>query len=249
MARSTTQTPPAAPGPTRGGSPATGPARSVPRANGRRGDGPDRTREQRAARRGATVAGIDEVGRGAWAGPLTVGAVVLDLAAVPAGLRDSKRLSAARREVLAAAVHAHAAVGIGQVPAAELDEVGLPTALRLAARRAVEALPVGVDEVLIDGDVDLLAGTRWRSTTVVGGDDASASIAAASIVAKVHRDAQLRSADPVYPAYGFAAHKGYPTPAHRAALATHGPCPLHRHSWRPIQQLLGAPQLPFGTAR
>ena len=194
--------------------------------------------ERLAAAGGLTVAGIDEVGRGAWAGPLVIGAVVLDLAAVPAGLRDSKRLTPRRREELAAVVRSSCAVGLGEVEQAELDEVGLAAALRLAAQRAVSALPVAVDEVLIDGDVDLLAGSRWRRRTIVGGDDACASIAAASIVAKVHRDARMRVVDPQHPAYGFAAHKGYPSPAHRAALAEHGPCELHRRSWRPIQELL-----------
>jgi len=210
--------------------------------------GPDTEVEQLRTARGLSVAGIDEVGRGAWAGALTVGAVVLDLTAVPPGLRDSKRLSPARREHLATAVHAHAAVGIGEVPNEELDEVGLSAALRLAARRALRALPVTVDEVLIDGGVDLLADTAWRTTTLVGGDDASASIAAASIVAKVHRDAGMRTADPLHPEYGFVSNKGYPSPAHRAALAEHGPCPLHRRSWRPIQRLLTAPELPLRTA-
>ena len=210
-------------------------------------DGPGIEVERRAAGRGLTVAGLDEVGRGAWAGPLTVGAVVLDLAAVPPGLRDSKRLTARRRAALDDALHASAAVGIGEVAHEELDAVGLAAALRLAAHRAVSALPVEVDLVLIDGDVDLLAGARWRTTTIVGGDDASASIAAASIVAKVHRDTWMQGIDPLHPVYGFAAHKGYPSPAHRAALAEHGPCALHRRSWRPIQRLLSEPQLPLAT--
>lgn len=196
--------------------------------------------EHAAAAQGLTVAGIDEVGRGAWAGPLTVGAVVLDLRGVPPGLRDSKRIAGPRREALARAVRASATVGLGEVEHDELDELGLAAALRVAARRAVSALTVEVDEVLIDGNVDLLAGTRWRTRTIVGGDDASASIAAASIVAKVHRDARMRAVDDRHPVYGFAAHKGYPSPAHRAALSIHGPCELHRRSWRPIQQLLGA---------
>ncbi len=192
-----------------------------------------------------TVAGIDEVGRGSWAGPLTVGAVVLDLNDVPTGLRDSKRLTPRRREELAVEIHRRAAVGIGEVPCGELDDLGLAAALRVAAVRAVRALPVTADVVLIDGSVDLLAGQGVRSTTVIGGDDRSASIAAASIVAKVHRDAQMCTYDGEHPAYGFAANKGYPSPNHRAALATHGPCTLHRRSWRPIQALLGQPSLPL----
>lgn len=215
----------------------------------RRGSpGPTTEVERDAAGQGLVVAGIDEVGRGAWAGCLSVGAVALDIDAVPTGLRDSKRLTAARREVLAAAVHDGSAVGIGEVEHAELDELGLATALRVAARRAVDALPVRVDVVLIDGNVDLLVGTSWQRRMIPQGDDASASIAAASIVAKVHRDARMRAADADHPVYSFAANKGYPSPAHRAALAAHGPCALHRRSWRPIRQLLAAPQLPLETA-
>lgn len=196
---------------------------------------------------GAVVAGIDEVGRGAWAGPLTVGAVVLDPAAVPAGLRDSKRLTARRRSALAEVIVARAVIGIGEVAVPELDRIGLAAALRVAAARAVAALPVRPDVVLVDGTVDLLAGTGTRSRCLVGGDDRSVSIAAASIAAKVHRDAGMVTADDRFPGYAFAHHKGYPSPAHRAALAEHGPCALHRHSWRPIQALTGAQPTLFGT--
>jgi ribonuclease HII len=202
--------------------------------------GPTLEHERPFLAEGAVVAGIDEVGRGAWAGPLTVGAVVLDPDAVPAGLRDSKRLTAGRRYVLAEVIAAHAVVGIGEVDVAELDRLGLAAALRVAATRAVAALPVRPDVVLVDGTVDLLAGTGTSSRCLVGGDDRSASIAAASIAAKVHRDAGMVLADDRFPGYAFARHKGYPSPAHRAALAEHGPCPLHRHSWRPIQALTGA---------
>jgi ribonuclease HII len=191
------------------------------------------------------IAGVDEVGRGSWAGPLTVGAVVLDLDDVPTGLRDSKRLTPRRREELAAEIHRRAAVGIGEVSCVELDAIGLAAALRVAAVRAVQALPVTADLVLIDGTVDLLAGRDVRSRTVVGGDDRSASIAAASIVAKVHRDAQMGTYDAEHPYYGFAANKGYPSPNHREALATYGPCALHRRSWRPIRDLLTQPSLPL----
>lgn len=189
---------------------------------------------------GAIVAGLDEVGRGAWAGSLTIGAVVLDSTSVPAGLRDSKRLGARRRATLADALAEQAEIAIGEVEVEELDRVGLAAALRLAAARAVAALPRQPDVVLIDGTIDLLEGTGIRTECLVGGDDRSASIAAASIVAKVHRDTSMIAASPRFPAYGFAAHKGYPSPAHRAALAEYGPCALHRHSWRPIKALSGA---------
>ncbi len=197
---------------------------------------------------GARVAGLDEVGRGAWAGPLTVGAVMLDAADVPAGLRDSKRLTPARRTVLAERLAEGAMIGIGEVEVAELDRIGLAAALHLAARRAVAALPVRPDAVLIDGTVDLLAGSGLVTRCLVGGDDRSASIAAASISAKVHRDRRMVAAAEDHPPYGFARHKGYPSAAHRAALADHGPCVLHRQSWRPIRALTAQqPSLPGTT--
>lgn len=194
---------------------------------------------------GARVAGLDEVGRGAWAGPLTVGAVVLDPDDVPAGLRDSKRLSPARRGAFAEVLASRAQVGIGEVAVSELDRVGLAAALRLASVRAVAALPRRPDVVLVDGTVDLLAGTGMTTRCLVGGDDRSTSIAAASIAAKVHRDAGMVVEDERFPGYGFGAHKGYPSPAHRAALAELGPCALHRRSWQPIRALIAVqPSLP-----
>jgi ribonuclease HII len=194
---------------------------------------------------GALVAGLDEVGRGAWAGPLTVGAVMLDPDDVPLGLRDSKRLSPARRHELAEVLASRAQVGIGEVAVPELDRVGLAAALRLAAHRAVAALPRRPDVVLVDGTVDLLAGTGMATRCLVGGDDRSASIAAASIAAKVHRDTGMVAADGPFPGYGFAAHKGYPSPAHLEALAELGPCALHRRSWQPIRALMATqPSLP-----
>jgi ribonuclease HII len=199
--------------------------------------GPTLAHEQPFLADGARVAGLDEVGRGAWAGPLTVGAVILDPNDVPAGLRDSKRLTPDRRTVLAGMLTERAVVGIGEVEVDELDRLGLAAALRLAARRAVDALPVRPDAVLLDGTVDLLAGRGFVTRCLVGGDDRSASIAAASIAAKVHRDGRMVAAEMPYPPYGFARHKGYPSPAHRAALDEHGPCAFHRHSWRPIQAL------------
>ena len=205
--------------------------------------GPDLGHEAPHHAAGRVVAGLDEVGRGAWAGPLTVGAVVLDPAAVPAGLRDSKRLTPARRRVLADHLAIHAQVGIGEVAHTELDEIGLAAALRLAARRAVAALPRTPDVVLIDGTVDLLVGTGTRTELVIGGDDRSVSIAAASIAAKVHRDAGMVAAAPRHGAYAFDRNKGYPSAEHRDALARLGPCALHRRSFAPIRALLGATQL------
>lgn len=206
------------------------------------GVGPDLVTEREFGAEGLLVAGLDEVGRGAWAGPLTVGVAVLDLAAVPPGLRDSKLLLPQRRTELDRQVRDHAEVATGEVANDELDEVGLAAALRLAAQRAVEALRRRPDVVLIDGNVDLLAGLGYRTEVLIGGDDRSCSIAAASIVAKVQRDAWMVGQAPRHPPYGFDTNKGYATDGHRRALAEQGPCELHRRSWRPIQALLGAEQ-------
>lgn len=219
---------------------------SAPRSRAAvRPPGPTLAAERPFLADGARVAGLDEVGRGAWAGPLTIGAVVLDPDDVPPGLRDSKLLTPARREELAGMLAERAIIGIGEVEVAELDRIGLAAALRLAARRAVAALPVRLDVVLVDGTVDLLAGSGLTTRCLVGGDDRSVSIAAASIAAKVRRDSRMVASDAHHPRYGFARHKGYPSPAHRAALSEHGPCALHRYSWRPIQALAAQqPSLP-----
>lgn len=193
------------------------------------------------------MAGVDEVGRGAWAGPVTVAAVVLDPDRTPEGLADSKLLRAEVRTELAAQLRQAARIGLGSAGNDEIDRLGLAAALRLAARRAVDALPVGADLVLLDGNVDLLDGTA-PTELVVGGDRRSVSIAAASIVAKVARDAELTAAAAEHPAYGFAANKGYPTPHHRAALAEHGPCALHRMSWAPLAALAQPQLFPTGSA-
>lgn len=208
--------------------------------------------------RGRVVVGLDEVGRGAWAGPVSVGAVALDPGRVPDGLADSKLLTPTARERLDAHVRG-AALGhaVGHATNDEIDEVGLAAALRLAARRALTALTAalagGADVVLVDGPVDLLGTVatpddrpeRPAVVPVVGGDRRSVSIAAASIVAKVARDALLVAADAEHAGYAFAANKGYPSPAHRRALAELGPCALHRRSWRPIAAL-EAPRLALG---
>ncbi len=209
----------------------------------RRDRGPDAAIEAELLAEGLVVAGLDEVGRGAWAGPLTVGAAILDLSAVPVGLRDSKQLRSERRQVLDRSLRDGAEVATGEVAHTELDRIGLVAALRLAAGRAVAALPRRPDVVLIDGSVDLLDGAGYRTRLLIGGDDRSCSIAAASIVAKVHRDQWMIDQDPSHRPYGFAANKGYPSPHHRAALAEHGPCELHRRSWQPIRDLLAPRQL------
>lgn len=187
---------------------------------------------------GACVAGIDEVGRGAWAGPVTLAAVVLPTDRRVYKLRDSKRLSHDQREHLARRIRDVAlGIGIGHASNAEIDRIGMGPAMRLAARRAVDALPERPEVLLLDGNWDFLADYGTRNETIVRGDDRSASIAAASIVAKVTRDAMMREADRPHTGYGFASNKGYPAPIHREALRRIGPCVLHRHSWAPIAAL------------
>lgn len=187
---------------------------------------------------GATVAGIDEVGRGAWAGPLTLAAVVLPPDRRMYKLRDSKLISAPERERLSERLHGFAVgIGIGHASNDEIDRHGLSHAMRVAALRAVEALPVRPDVALLDGRWDFLDAPDIRTETIVGGDGRSASIAAASIVAKVARDGMLVAFGDEHPVYDFASNKGYPSPHHVAALEEHGPCDLHRRSWAPIVAL------------
>lgn len=205
--------------------------RALPRVPGLR-------HEQQWWSQGAVVAGVDEVGRGAWAGPVTYAAVVLPSDRRMYKLRDSKTLDAPRREELAERIQDFAlAHGIGHVTNDEIDQIGMSAACRLAARRAVDALDVRPDVCLVDGNWDFLSGYGTTNVRIVHGDAHSASIAAASIVAKVTRDGLLREACPLFPPYGFSSNKGYPSPQHRAALLENGPCVLHRHSWAPIAAL------------
>ncbi|HEV7259976.1 MAG TPA: ribonuclease HII [Bosea sp. (in: a-proteobacteria)] len=195
----------------------------------------DFLRETQAISKGLwPLAGIDEVGRGPLAGPVVAAAVILDPARVPEGLDDSKKLSAARREELFAIIAETAlAVGIASVTALEIDSINIRQATLLAMRRAVAALPIQPAGVLVDGnDPPVLA---CPCEAVIGGDAQIASIAAASIVAKVTRDAMMARLCQRYPAYGFSAHAGYGTPQHRAALQAHGPCPEHRYSFAPVK--------------
>jgi ribonuclease HII len=187
---------------------------------------------------GAVVAGVDEVGCGAWAGPVTYAAVVLPSDRRMYKLRDSKVLTPAAREQLAARVEGFAlGIGIGHADNDEIDAFGLSEARRRAARRAVDALPDRPDVLLLDGNWDFLAGYGTHNELLIRGDGRSTSIAAASIVAKVTRDAMLIGFDADHPRYGFASNKGYPSPDHRRALSDHGPCELHRRSWAPIVAL------------
>ncbi len=195
---------------------------------------PDFSREAHAIAAGLRpVAGIDEAGRGPLAGPVVAAAVILDPGRVPAGLDDSKKLSALRREALFEAI-AHSALGVGvaSATAAEIDVLNIRQATLLAMRRAVAALPSTLGLALIDGDDP--PALPCRAEAVIGGDGIVASIAAASIVAKVMRDRMMAQLCRRYPAYGFSRHAGYGTAVHRAAILAHGPCPAHRFSFAPI---------------
>jgi ribonuclease HII len=186
------------------------------------------------ARRGArAVAGVDEVGMGPLAGPVVACAVVLrDRVDLP-GLNDSKRLSPALRERLAERIRAQArAVSLAAVAPAEIDALNVYRAGLEAMRRAVLGLSLEPDHVLVDART--IPGLHVRQSAIVGGDASDGSIAAASIVAKVHRDALMQRLHERFPEYGFDRHKGYPTPEHLEALRRHGPSPEHRQSFAPV---------------
>ena len=187
------------------------------------------------------VAGLDEAGRGAWAGPVYAAAVVLpldrpDLTELLNGVRDSKQLSPARRETLFPLVLEVAdAVGVGWATPAEVDELGILSATRQAMTRAVSQLDVQVDALLVDHV--RLPGVNLPQRAIPKADVHCLSVAAASIVAKVERDQLMVRLDRNLPGYGFARHKGYGTRQHREALAKLGPSSIHRMSWRPLREL------------
>ena len=182
------------------------------------------------------VCGVDEAGRGPWAGPVSAGAVILDRDNVPAGLNDSKKLTAKARERLEVEIKATAlAWGVGLASPQEIDEINILQATGLAMRRAMAALKIAPAFALVDGNYRF--DLPCPLLPIVKGDALSASIAAASILAKVERDRIMMAADLDYPEYGFAGHKGYHAASHVAALKAHGPCPIHRMSWAPIRAL------------
>jgi ribonuclease HII len=188
---------------------------------------------------GGPVCGVDEAGRGPWAGPGSAGAVILNPADLPAGIDDSKALTHARREALEIEIKARAlAWGVGFASVEEIDQLNILHATGLAMCRAVEALAIPPAAALVDGNYRFKLPCPIR--TVVKGDSLSLSIAAASILAKTARDRLMVELDSEYPGYGFAGHKGYNAPIHAAALKTLGPCPAHRRSWAPIRALLEA---------
>lgn len=194
-------------------------------------------RSLRATLGAKIVAGVDEVGRGAWAGPVTVCAAVTGLRHPPEGLTDSKLITPARRERMAALlldwVTCHA---LGHASSEEIDDLGMTAALRLAAVRALEALPVRPDAVILDGKHDYLGGP-WKVRTVIKGDQSCVAVAAASVIAKVHRDTVMSQLGAAHEAFAFADNAGYPSPVHRAALEELGPTPYHRLSWAYLDAL------------
>jgi ribonuclease HII len=188
---------------------------------------------------GGLVCGVDEAGRGPWAGPVCAGAVILDPnpRKVPKGLDDSKKLTAQRREVLEVDIKRKAvAWGVGFASVSEIASLNILHATGLAMCRAIEAMAVQPTHALVDGNYRFKLPCEVK--TVVGGDAKSKSIAAASILAKVARDRLMTEMDAVYPGYGFASHKGYRAPVHAQALLSLGPCEIHRLAWGPVKLAL-----------
>jgi len=206
-------------------------------ANGRlmgKSSGPDMLLERACP---GPVCGVDEAGRGPWAGPVSAAAVILAPRRVPKGVNDSKKLTAARREELEIEIKAKAvAWGVGFASVQEIGELNILHATGLAMCRAIEAMQVQPAFALVDGNYRFKLPCEIR--TVVGGDAVSASIAAASILAKVARDRMMAQMDGLYPGYGFASHKGYGAPVHIEALRALGPCEIHRLSWEPVKLAL-----------
>lgn len=227
----------------------------------------------------AVLAGMDEVGRGALAGPVSVGVVLVgpDCASAPTGVKDSKLLTAAAREALVPRIRRWAPLhGVGHAWSSEIDAVGIMGGLRLAARRALAAVPVRPDLVLLDGNHDWFtdpmraglfsdlglvgdepdeAGTPSTPTTpvrtLIKGDMRCSSVAAASVLAKVERDAIMRTLGAEEPRYGWIGNKGYAAPDHQEALRAHGPCAHHRRSWRLLAEdpVAAAPAMDSAVAR
>lgn len=185
---------------------------------------------------GGIIAGVDEAGRGPWAGPVIAAAVILDPRGIPPGLDDSKKLSALKREALYAQLQTCARIGVGQASVAEIDTQNILNASLLAMTRAVSALPATPSLVLVDGNrAPILA---CKSETLIGGDARSLSIAAASIIAKVSRDRIMGVLDTEFPGYGWKTNQGYGTRAHRDALSRLGVTPHHRRSFKPVYKML-----------
>ena len=183
------------------------------------------------------ICGVDEAGRGPWAGPVVAAAVIItDSDAMPAGIHDSKKLTASTRNALLNDIQNNSEWCVGIATPEEIDNINILQATLLAMKRAVDGLPRKVDVALIDGNQ--LPKLDCAMECIKKGDSRSLSIAAASIIAKVTRDRMMAEAALTYPEYGFEKHAGYGTPQHQAALAQHGVTPLHRKSFKPIKLLL-----------
>lgn len=180
--------------------------------------------------------GIDEVGRGCWAGPLVAGAVILNEPIT--GLKDSKKLSKKQRERLAVSIEIEAAaISLGWVTAAEIDYIGLSAAVGLAMQRALEQITAAYDEIIIDGNVNFFPENP-KARAVIKADDSVEAVSAASIVAKVARDRYMAEIAEKYPDYGFKKHVGYGTALHLERLKLYGVSDLHRRSFKPVNALL-----------
>ncbi|RUO26030.1 ribonuclease HII [Aliidiomarina minuta] len=183
------------------------------------------------------ICGVDEAGRGPLAGPVVAAAVILDPEYVIAGVTDSKKLNEKKRALLSTEIKQHALYwAIAQCDVEEIDQLNILHASMLAMSRAVAALPVAPDHVLVDGN--RLPQLSVPATAIIKGDASEACIGAASILAKVERDRQMLEWHEHYPMYNFAKHKAYPTAAHITLLQEHGVCPIHRRSFRPVRELL-----------
>jgi ribonuclease HII len=183
------------------------------------------------------VAGVDEAGRGPLAGPVVAAAVILDIKKPIHGLDDSKKLSAVRREYLAEEIKTNAlAWSIGRVDHLEIDRINILQASLVAMKIAIEGLSIAPEHVLVDGNK--CPQVSYSIDAIIGGDRLIPAISAASILAKVSRDKEMVEFDCIYPGYGFAKHKGYPTRAHIIALNDLGICEIHRRSFAPVQRLL-----------
>lgn len=205
---------------------------------------PDFSFELAALARGARlICGVDEVGRGPLCGPVTAAAVILNPDNIPAGLGDSKALTAARRLALAAEIHATAEVAIAHASVEEIDRINILQASHLAMSRAIAALPRAPDHALIDGN-RLPKDLTCTAEAVVKGDARVLSIAAASIVAKVARDALMEDLARQFPGYGWERNAGYPTKDHLSALLSLGVTPVHRRSFKPVHNILCQGQIP-----
>lgn len=201
-------------------------------------DGPDFSLEQALIAQGACrIAGVDEVGRGPLAGPVTAAAVVLDPSAIPDGLNDSKKLTEKKRIALLEALRDCAEISVAHASVEEIDEINILRASHLAMERAVAGLSVPPDHLLIDGNL-IPRGLTIPAQAVVKGDGRSVSIAAASIAAKIARDAIMRDLAQQFPGYGWESNAGYPSKSHISALQNIGVTPHHRRSFKPVHNIL-----------